>query len=239
MFSMIKIAIVGHARKIVERQLSNFGLKLNKKNPDIVISFGGDGTSLYGERTYPGIPRIMIKHSKFCNRCEEHDFSKVLSALKEGRFKIKEEIKVEGTVDKNPKKKLIGLNEIGIHHKIPTKSIRFRVKINGRIIAEEAIGDGLIVATPYGRTAYFYSVSRKKFSRGLGIAFNNTKKRRKSIIVKDYSVIEVEILRGQGLMPADENKRMIPVKKEDAITIKRAKGKARIIEMKGKRRISV
>jgi len=235
----MKVAVVGLKRKVVEVHLPEFSLKLDKKNPDVVISFGGDGTSLYGERIYPGVPRIMIKHSKTCNKCKEHDFSKVFTALKEGRFKIKEEIKLEGIVNKNPKRKLIGLNEICIHHKIPTKSIRFRVKVNGKIIADEAIGDGLVVATPYGSTAYFYSVSRRKFSSGLGIAFNNTRKSRKSIVVKDNSVIKVEILRGQGLMTADENKRMIPVKKEDAITIKRAKGKARIIEMKGKRRISV
>lgn len=235
----MKIAVVGLKRKIVEDHLPEFDLKLDKKNPDVVISFGGDGTSLYGERVYPGIPRIMIKHSKTCNKCEEHDFSKVLQAIKEGRFEIKEEIKIEGIVNKNPKKKLIGLNEISIHHKIPTKSIRFRVKVNGKIIAGEAIGDGLVVATPYGSTAYFYSVSRRKFSKGLGIAFNNTKKRRKSIVVKDNSMIEVEILRGKGLMTADENERMIPINKGDLITIKKTKGKARIIEIKGKRRISV
>ena len=235
----MKVAVVGLVRNLVEKQLPKFGLKLDKKNPDIVISFGGDGTSLYGERVYPGVPRIMIKHSKICNRCKEHDFSKVLPALKEGRFKFKEEIKVEGIVNKNPRKKLVGLNEISIHHIIPTKSLRFRVKVNGKIVAEEAIGDGLVIATPYGSTAYFYSVSRKKISKGLGIAFNNTKKRRKSIVVKDNSIIEVEILRGQGLMTADENERMIPLEKEDVITIKKARGKARIIELKGKRKISV
>lgn len=236
---MTKVAVIGHARKVVEKELPKFGLKLNKKNPDIVISFGGDGTALYGERVYPGIPRILIKHSKTCNKCKEHDFSKVLTALIKNKFKVVEEIKVEGIINKNPKKKLIGLNEISIHHKIPTKSIRFRVKVNRKIIADEAIGDGLIVATPYGSTAYFYSISRKKFSKGLGIAFNNTKKRRKSIVVKGDSLIEVEILRGQGLMTADENERMIPLRMGNKILIRKTKDKARIIEMKGKRKISV
>jgi len=235
----MKVGVVGLKRKVVEGHLPEFGLKVDKKNPDIVISFGGDGTSLYGERVYPSVPRIMIKHSKICNRCKEHDFSKVLLALREGRFKIKEEIKVEGIVNKNPKKKLIGLNEISIHNKIPAKALRFRVKVNRKIVADEAIGDGLVVATPYGSTAYFYSVSRRKFSKGLGIAFNNTKKRRKSIFVKDDSLIEVEILRGKGLITADENERIIPINKGDLIRIKKAKEKARIIEIKGKRRISV
>ncbi len=235
----MKVVVVGLARKLIEKKLPRYGLKLDKKNPDIVISFGGDGTALYAERVYPRIPRVLIKHSKICEKCKlgAHDFSKVLNALKKKKYKVTEEIKVEGIVNNNPKKKLIGLNEIGIHHKIPTKTIRLTVKVNGKMIEDEVIGDGLVVATPYGSTAYFHSITRRKFSKGLGIAFNNPKKRRKNVIVKDNSVIKIEILRGLGWMTADNNERMIPIKKGDVVTVKKAKGKARIIELKGKRRI--
>jgi len=238
---VMKVVVVGLAGKLIENKLPEYGLKLNRKTPDVVISFGGDGTALYAERVYPGIPRVLIKHSKVCEKCKLgiHDFSKVLIALKEKKYEIIEEIKVEGVVNNNPKKKLIGLNEIGIHHKLPTKTIRLRVKVNGKIIEDEIIGDGLVIATPYGSTAYFHSITRKKFSKGLGIAFNNPKKRRKNVIVKDNSTIKVDILRGLGWMTADNDERMIPIKEGDVVTVKKAKGKARIIELKGKRRIRV
>jgi len=236
----MKVAVVGLTRKLIENKLSGYGLKLDKKNPDVVISFGGDGTALYAERVYPGIPRILIKHSKTCNKCEEHDFSKIFTRLKEKRYKIVEEIKVEGIVNKDPKKRLIGLNEIGIHHKIPTKAIRLMVKVNGKTIENNLIGDGLLVATPYGSTGYFYSICRKKFSKGLGIAFNNSVNvRRKSVIVKDDSIIKVKVLRGNSIMTADENERMISLNVGDRITIRKSKGKARIIELGNKRRIRV
>jgi len=235
----MKVIVVGLARKLIENRLSEYGLKLDKKNPDVVISFGGDGTALYAERVYPGVPRVLIKHSKICEKCKlgTHDFSKVLNTLKEKKYKIIEEIKVEGIVNNNPKKKLIGLNEIGIHHKTPTKTIRLRVKVNEKIIEDEVIGDGLVVATPYGSTAYFHSITRKKFSKGLGIAFNNPKKKRKGLVVKDNSEIEVDILRGLGWMTADNDERIIPIKKDDVVTVKKTKSKARIIEIKGEKRI--
>jgi NAD+ kinase len=235
----MKVAVVGHARKIIEDKLPEFGLELNSKNPDVVISFGGDGTALYGERVYPGIPRVMIRHSKTCVKCKEHDFSKVLNTLREKRYSIKDEIKVEVIVNDDPNKRLVGLNEVGIHHKIPTKALRLRIKVNGKIIEDEQISDGLIVASPYGSTAYFYSICGEKFSKGLGIAFKNPKSRRMYTIVDDKSIIEVEVLRGIGLVAADNDEKMFEVISGDKILIKKAKEKARIIEIKGKRMVKV
>ncbi len=228
----MKVAVVGLARKLIENKLPEYGLKLDKKNPDVVISIGGDGTALYADRIYPGIPRVMIRHSKTCVKCDEHDFSELLTALKEKKYKIIDEIKVEGIVNDDRKKELIGLNEIGLHHKIPTKAIRLGIKINGKVIVDEVIGDGILVATPYGSTGYFYSITRKKFSKGLGLAFNNSKKLREPSILSGDSVVEVEVLRGHGLVTADNDEKMIPVKALDVLKVKKSKEKARIIEMR-------
>jgi NAD+ kinase len=234
----MKVAVIGKERKLIEDIIPDFGFELGKKNPDVVISFGGDGSALYGERVYPSVPRIMINHSKTCVKCKEHDYSKVLNALKEKRYMIKDEIKVEVIVNDDPNKKLVGLNEVGIHHKIPTKALRLRIKINGKIIEDEQISDGLIVATPYGSTAYFYSICRKKFSKGLGIAFKNPNIGKRGMIVNENSIIGVEILRGFGLVAADNNEKMFEVKPGDRILIKKAKEKARIIEIEGKKMVN-
>ena len=227
----MKVAVVGLARKSIEDRLPEYGLKLDKKNPDVVISIGGDGTALYAERVYPGIPRVMIRHSKTCVKCDEHDIPEVLTALKEKRYKIVEEIKVEGIVNDDPKKKLVGLNEISIHHKIPTKTIRLGIKVNGKVVVDEVVGDGIVVATPYGSTAYFHSITGKKFSKGLGLAFNNPKNRMKPLILDDDSLVEAEVLRGYGLVTADNDERMIPVKAWDVLKVKKSKEKARIIKI--------
>ena len=229
----MKVAVVGLARKSIENKLSEYGLEPDRKNPDVVISIGGDGTALYAERFYPGIPRVMIRHSKTCVKCDKHNLSEVLTALKEKKYKIVEEIKVEGVVNDDPKKKLIGLNEIGLHHKIPTKTIRLGIKVNGKIIVDEVIGDGILVATPYGSTAYFHSITRKKFSKGLGLAFNNPKNRMNPLILDDNSLIEAEVLRGYGLVTTDNDERMIPVKTWDVLKVKKSKQKASIIKIKG------
>ncbi|MCX6821753.1 MAG: hypothetical protein NTW30_03150 [Candidatus Aenigmarchaeota archaeon] len=196
----MKVAIIGKERELIEEKLSEFGLESDKKNPDVVISFGGDGTALYGERVYPGIPRIMVKHSKFCVKSKEDDYSEVLNSLREKKYKIKEEMKVEVIVNDDSTKKLIGLNEVGIHHKIPTKALRLKIMINGKNIEDEQISDGFIVATPYGSTAYFYSICRKKFSKGLGIAFKNPKSGTRSMILDENKFNEDSIDNSQFQM---------------------------------------
>jgi len=231
----VRVAVVGLAKKIVERELSKHGLKLDRRSPQIVISFGGDGTALYAEKMYPGVPRIMIKHSSKCKKCNQHNFSKVLTALKNKKYKIVEEIKVEGSVNG---KKLIGLNEVNIHNRPCTKAIRFSVAINNKTIAKEVIGDGLIVATPYGSGAYFYSIAGKTFKRGLGVAFNNPHKKLRSKVVNDKSKIKLRILRGKGLLCVDNNEKMIPLKTGDVVKIRKAVSKARIIELGKRRKIS-
>jgi NAD+ kinase len=229
----MKIAVAGLPRRLIEKILPDYGFKVDRKNPDIVISVGGDGTALYAERIYPGIPKIMVKHSKVCEKCnvDSDDLSKVLVALKEKKYKIVEEIKVEGLINNNPRKKLIGLNEISIHHRIPTKAIRLRIKIDGKVIDDELIGDGIVIATPYGSTAYFYSITRKKFSKGLGLGFNNPKEIMKPIFLNENSVVEAEVVRGYGLVTADNDDRMIPIRKGDMLKVQKSKQKAKIIQI--------
>ena len=60
-------------------------------------------------------------------------------------------------------KKIVALNEINIHHKLPTKAIRFYIKFGKNKIIN-LIGDGVIIATPFGSTGYYKSVGGKFFS---------------------------------------------------------------------------
>ncbi|MFH0711390.1 MAG: hypothetical protein V1944_02320 [Candidatus Aenigmatarchaeota archaeon] len=223
----MRIVVVGKYKKDVEKEIPKFGLEFSK-HPEIVVSYGGDGTILEAERKFPGIPKIFIKHSEVCINCRHTNYRNVLKRLQKRKFKIIKQIKVEGLVNG---KKLIGLNEINIVSSKPIYAIRFDAYVNGRLIGRNMIGDGILVSTPFGSRAYFYSITRKSFKKGLGIAFNNLRKRMKPMVVNENSIIKVKILRDGGFMISDNNPKSVKLYAGDEVTIKKSKQLAKIVKL--------
>src|SRR3989338_2306884 len=191
MNASMKLAIVGKQADIIIPSLKKAGFTIVDKNPDMVISFGGDGTSLYADQRYPGVPRVLIRHSKICNTCQDHDYTTIIRAIKDKRYIIVSYTKVQALLN-GKKTGLIGLNEIDIHHLVP-HAIRLSLSINGVLMHETVIGDGIIVATPHGSTGYFTSITRKIFGKGLGIAFNNAVNELKPLYINEDDTVEIKV----------------------------------------------
>lgn len=210
-------------KKDIERMVSLFA-DLRERNPEFVITYGGDGTILDAERRYPGIPKIPIKKTKICSKCMAFGASNIdhiMDKLRNREFKIKEETKVEAEFKG---KKITGLNEIQVTHRFPNKALRFSV--NG---GEEIIGDGVVVATPYGSTGYYRAMGNEPFQDGIRIGFNNTMKKFKPMRVKGD--VKIKVLREWGLLLADNDSDMIKLKPGDTVIVKKSKNIAKFIEI--------
>lgn len=229
----MKIAVVGKEKELLEKYIrKNYpDFKFVKKNPELIIGYGGDGTLLFSERLYPGVPKVLIRNSQVCNRCSRYAKDSILKLLLKRKFGIKEELKLEGKV-KN--KKIIGLNDIILIHEHYNKALRFNMTLNNKLYGREFLGDGLVVSTPLGSTGYYQSITRSNFYKGLGIAFNNTINIIGHLVVDQDSKIMIEVTRGPGLMVNDNNDKFIKVDTGDKIYIQKTKEKARIITFKEK-----
>lgn len=227
----MKVALVDKGKYSsvnIRKDLVNSGFKLVEKNPNFVISYGGDGTFFIAERKYPGVPKLLIKDSKVCYMCVSAGRKRVLDCFGNKRYKLDECIKLKV-------KNLMGVNDVIIRNRNLTEALRFNLKVNDKDYGK-FIGDGLVIATPYGSTGYFRSITRKIFGKGkVGIAFNNTIKKTKPLIVKDNSKIEVEILRGLAEVGVDNNPKKLLIEKNSKIIIKKSNEKTYIVNIDYKR----
>ena len=210
----------------IKRNLTKHNFQIVEKNPDFVLCYGGDGTILFSERKFPQVPKLVIKKSIICRKIDYNllDLENKLERIREKKFMIRKEIKLE-----TENKKLIGLNEIQVRAKLPTNALRFSTFVNGKEF-RNLIGDGVIIATPFGSTGYYKSTGGKKFKKGIGISFNNLHNRKiKSFVASEDSVIKVGINRGPAWIIADNNERFFELEDNNVYTIRKSASVANFI----------
>ena len=225
----MKVVAVGKDVDSFEKALISYGLEIDRKSPEFVFSYGGDGAILFSERLYPGVPKVTVRCSSKCNRCEfdSDDIKSVVDKLKSGKYDIKKYMMIEADFNG---KKILALNEIQVHNKLFTKAVRFNVYLDDELLYENVIGDGVVISTPFGSTAYYTSLGGEKFNSGIGIALNNPHERVNPIVAGESSAVEVEILREDACLLYDNDEEgKVLLKKGDRVSVKRYEGVARFV----------
>ena len=187
-----KVKIVGRNLDDLRPLLRMFPVKLVDSDPDLVISYGGDGSLLGAERDFPGVPK-----------CPRHSDMTTLEKLFSGELSETQLVKMVATTsDGNTLK---GINDIVLSRKLIASAIRYRIWANGELLRSQVVADSLVVSTPFGSTGYFQSITHGNFQVGLGVAFNNAMDLYSHMIIPDNSELTVELLRGPAVLVADND----------------------------------
>src|SRR3989344_2107377 len=235
----MKVILFGRNLNLIKPIITKAGFKIVKSKPDFVISYGGDGTLMQSEYVFPGIPKIILKGSLICKKAScfsNEDVLKKISAKggsafggKKSGFKIKSYFKLEAVAGN---KKIIAVNDIVLHNKNARHAIRYRVWINGKEMGKEVIGDGAVIATPFGSTAYYRSITDSFFELGIGLAFNNSTEQSDHMVLKEDSKIKIEIIRGPAIVFADNQENKIILNIGDFVTLEKSSKTAKIVKVK-------
>ena len=212
----------------VKKILTAKGFELVEKNPDFIVCYGGDGTVLFGERKFPEVPKLIIKTSRACRMYDYalNDLNDLLLRIKAGKYKIYDEMKLETQAKRQ---KLVGLNEIQLHLKLPIYAVRFSLSVDAKEY-NDLIGDGVIIATPFGSTGYYKATGGESFAKGIGISFNNLHNRKvRSFVISEDSVINLTVTRGPAWLLADNNENFIELNGGDKALIRKSKSVANFI----------
>lgn len=180
--------------------------------PDaIIVTLGGDGTILYAARTHPDPTILPVRtgDSKgYKTHLEPDELVATLDRIEAGdegsTYTVTEHHKLTAYRDGAELEGGFGaLNEISFHHASPTLAAILALRIRDRGETREfdrLIGDGLLVATPFGSTGYYRSITGGTFSQGIGVAFNNVHTPVDApayVICSPDAVVEVELLESE------------------------------------------
>lgn len=224
----MKLLLTGKNAKDIEGLVKSLGFEIVTANPDVIISYGGDGTLLTAERLYPGIPKLPIRDSLVCKKCPDHEEKVLLQHLLEGKLKLEEYKKLETTF---LYKTFTALNDFVIRNAAPMHAIRFQTTGIDKLL----IGDGIVLSTPFGSTGYFKSITGQTFEEGLGLAFNNTTEKEPPIFLKDKDTVIFKLVRGTATLSFDNNPDIFKVDEGSELQFKLSDKVAKIYELESLR----
>lgn len=129
--------------------------------PDLVIAIGGDGTFLKTARMFldSGAPILGINRGKlgFLTEFSPDEYEDHLLNIIEGNFQVTEKTVMEAVHSRNGRStELLFFNDAVISKGAFSRAIEIELHIDGSFLNRYS-GDGLIVATATGSTAYSLS----------------------------------------------------------------------------------
>ena len=157
---------VAEPMSLVTKHLKEAGANLLPKedfaNADLLISIGGDGTMLYASRLAreAGTPILGINRGRlgFLADVTPDEMISSLDNVLGGNFTTDSRLLLEARLHQSSGEEVIAyaLNDIVLQRRETGRMVDFETRVAGQYVNTHS-GDGLIVATPTGSTAYALS----------------------------------------------------------------------------------
>ncbi|MCK6573629.1 NAD(+)/NADH kinase [Myxococcota bacterium] len=199
---------------------------------DLVIAMGGDGTVLRALSTWPGVPVLAVNygHLGFLTASDRNELDRVLVRLLSDDYFIEERLTLEvghrGSAYRC-------VNEVVV--KGTTHMIQVTLRVNGQEVSRPR-GDGIIVGTPTGSTAYLLSTGAPLVMPNVDCInvkpLNEYSFSSRSIILPGSARIDVEVgteLRGGEVLLVCDGNHVVRVTPGDAIHVERSPVPARLV----------
>ena len=221
-----RVLVLGRDLDDVVPVAKALGLEIVEKDPEVVVTYGGDGLLLHSEREWPGVPKLPLRNSRRGRKCEPHEVRNALERLAASALVPRSQIKLRFEAKGRAQ---VGLNDVTVHNARPTSSLRCRVFLDEREFGDEIVGDGVVVATPFGSTAYYRSITRGIFHVGIGVAFNNSIEQVDHLVLREETHIRVVITRGPAIAVADNHPELVELDEGDEVRIHKDDARATIL----------
>ncbi len=211
---------------------------------EMVIVFGGDGTFLGTARKVAPLGKpllgVYVSGFGFLTEISANGLRDALQRLLRGEYEIEERIMLAAEVcpRNRPRENLLAMNDITIRRSSVGGMLDCRVSVDENFVANYR-GDGLIVCTPTGSTAYSLSADGPVVHPSLEaivltpLCLHTLNIR--PLVIPATAELTVEVVRERPRPPdvfcdADAQQQ-VPLRPGDRVTIRRAEHSARFVRM--------
>lgn len=213
---------------------------LESLKPDMAISLGGDGTFLKAARCIgaTGIPIVGINTGRlgFLADVSADDMETFFEQLHAGRYTIRERGLLELIIGDDTDHPKYALNEIAVSKHDSSSMIAVRTTVGGEHLATY-MGDGLLIATPTGSTAYSLSAGGPIIYPQADVfvltAVSPHSLSVRPVVIADDKTIElnIESRNGSFLVAVDGISRSYP--EHTVLTLRKAAHTIRVVKQEG------
>ncbi len=263
---MHTVAIITNKKKDTDSYVTNKCIELLKDKFNLVFSdgtdpeslktllkdcfsaivIGGDGTILLAASALAeaGVPILGINmgHMGFLADVELSELEKALCDFADGNYNIEERFMIEAMVNADKKEKtspLTALNDLVISRASYTRMIALDVLVDNHFVTSY-VGDGVVVSTPTGSTAYSLSAGGPVVDSSLDVCIITPvcphTMSSKPLIVPGSSEITIKFhanFDDISMLTADGQK-SVKIAEGDEIVIKASPLKTRLIKVSGR-----
>lgn len=201
----------------------------NLKSTDYIITLGGDGTLIHTACNYAhrNIPFVGINTGNlgFLTAAEAPDWQKALDSLIKGKVFLSERITLESSVGSQSGTKVYrGINEAAIKGFL--RIAELKIEVNGEKFLK-ILGDGVIIATQTGSTAYSLSSGGPIVDPDLNCfsltPINPVGLPIPSVILSPKDEITVKVINGYDVSLIIDGQESVKLKDGQEVKIKRGK----------------
>lgn len=149
-------AVAGALRDAGATVVSESELNRTGEAPvDAIVVLGGDGLMMRAANSYPGVPLLGINFGNvgFLALVERRDWEHAIDALMSGDFRVQEGATLQATLMRGTEQLPQGFAINDVVVRSGARMVDIEIYIDGHYVNTYP-GDGMIVATPHGSTAY-------------------------------------------------------------------------------------
>ena len=209
---------------------------------DVAVVLGGDGTMLGIARQLArhGTPLVGINQGRlgFITDIAFGEFAEALAPMLEGAFDEEQRTMLEGGVQRDGATIFEGfaLNDVIVSRGAIAGMVELKIEIDGEFVANLR-GDGLIVGSPTGSTAYALSAGGPILHPGIAgwvvvpIAPHALSNR--PIVVPDFGEVAIEIVAGRDASVNFDMQSLTSLVHGDRIFVRRSAHRVRFLHPRG------